>query len=76
MSTERDGQLDPQSLVAQSVGVLIGSPAFIAGGVTFNVLHKGSRNSGDAAFFDKKGVSPTLARSSIHILVIPLYSLR
>ena len=28
---ERGGQLDPQSLVAQSVGVLIGSPSLIAG---------------------------------------------
>jgi hypothetical protein len=28
---ERNGQLDPQSLVAQSVGVLIGSPSFIEG---------------------------------------------
>ena len=28
---ERGGQLDPQSLAAQSVGVLIGSPSFIAG---------------------------------------------
>jgi hypothetical protein len=28
---EQSGQLDPQSLVAQSVGVLIGSPLLIAG---------------------------------------------
>jgi hypothetical protein len=28
---ERDGQLDPQSLAAQSVGVLIGRPSLIAG---------------------------------------------
>jgi hypothetical protein len=28
---ERGGQLDPQSLVVQRVGVLIGSPPFIAG---------------------------------------------
>jgi hypothetical protein len=31
MSAERGGQLDPQSLVVQSIGVLIGSPLFIAG---------------------------------------------
>ena len=28
---ERVGQLDPQSLMVQSVGVLIGSPPLIAG---------------------------------------------
>ncbi len=30
-SAERSGQLDPQSLAVQSIGVLIGIPAFIAG---------------------------------------------
>jgi hypothetical protein len=30
-NAERGGQLDPQSLAAQSVGVLIGSPLFVAG---------------------------------------------
>jgi hypothetical protein len=31
IGAEQSGQLDPQSLVVQSVGVLIGSPSFIAG---------------------------------------------
>ena len=31
MSAERNGQLDPQSLAVHSVGVLIGSPSFLAG---------------------------------------------
>ena len=30
-AAEPDGQVDQQSLVVQSVGVLIGSPSFIAG---------------------------------------------
>jgi len=33
VAAERDGELDPQSLVVQSVGVLIGRPLFIAGKV-------------------------------------------
>jgi hypothetical protein len=31
IKAERGGQLDPQSLAVQSIGVLIGSPLLIAG---------------------------------------------
>ncbi|MDB5344634.1 MAG: hypothetical protein JWP89_3011 [Schlesneria sp.] len=31
LEAERVGQLDPQSLAVQSVGVLIGSSSFVAG---------------------------------------------
>ena len=46
MRAERVGQLDPQSLAVQSVGVLIGSPPLIAGKLplTFGLMHDDCRN--------------------------------
>ncbi|MFO1041859.1 MAG: hypothetical protein U0941_08740 [Planctomycetaceae bacterium] len=40
MIAERGGQLDPQSMAVQSVGVLIGCPSFIAGKLPWSLFDK------------------------------------
>jgi TPR repeat protein len=50
---EQHGQLDPQSLAVQSVGVLIGSPSFLAGKLPWSLSNMESsvkEKFGDAAY--------------------------